>query len=71
MRKLELTFDHCGEIEEGDEYHYRLPKGWYSLGYHCQTYLSYDDWRILHPFYSWECLMSEIKVTGKEPPARA
>ena len=66
MRRLELICDNCGKIAKGNEYHYGLPKGWYVVGYHCQTYLAYDDWRVMGHFCSWECLSEKIKITGKE-----
>lgn len=62
MRKLELTCDFCGKTENGDEYHYGLPKGWYILGYHCQRYC-YDDWRVTHHFCSLDCMDKAIKVS--------
>jgi len=61
-RKLELTCDYCGKTAKGDEYHYGLPKGWYVLGFHCQSYLAYDDWRITHHFCSSECMDKAVKV---------
>ena len=69
MKIQELMCDHCGKRAKGDEYHYRLPKGWYILVYHCQTYLAWDDWRVMHHFCSWECLSAEVKVTGQEKTA--
>jgi hypothetical protein len=61
-----LKCDNCGKIKEGDEYHYGLPKGWYIVGYHCQRYAAYDDWRALKHFCSWECMIQKIKADGKE-----
>ncbi len=69
MERIELLCDHCGKTEKGDEHHYGLPKGWYILGYHCQSWCAPDDWRVKHHFCSWECLSAEIKVTGKEKSA--
>ncbi len=62
MRTLELTCDNCGKKAKGDEYHYGLPKGWYVLAYHCQSYLAHDDWRVTHHFCSLECMTEAVKV---------
>lgn len=69
MKRLELICDNCDKVAKGDEYHFGLPKGWYIVGYHCQTYLAYDDWRVLGHFCSFGCLEAKLKITGKEKTA--
>jgi len=61
MNKVELICDTCGKVEKGTESHFDLPKGWYVLGYHCQTFLGYDDWRIIHHFCSLKCMNEHIR----------
>ncbi len=70
MKIQELVCDHCGKHEKGGEYHYGLPKDWYVIGYHCQSYLACDDWRIMYHFCCFDCLCAEIKVAGKEIRAK-
>ncbi len=62
MKKLELVCDTCGKAEKGDEHHYGLPKGWYVVGYHCQTFIAYDDWRVLGHFCTFACLLKKINI---------
>lgn len=66
MRRLELTCDNCGKTEKGDEYHYGLPKGWYVLGFHCQSFVAHDDWRVTHHFCSAECMDKAVHITKEE-----
>ncbi len=66
MRREDWVCDYCGKSEKGGEHHYGLPKGWYLLGYHGQSYLAYDDWRAPHQFCSLDCLFKAVKVT-REP----
>ena len=59
--KQELICDYCGKIAKGEENHYSLPKGWYLLGYHSQTFLV-DDWRATHHFCSRDCLDKAVVI---------
>ena len=63
MKREELVCDGCGLVETGDEIHFRLPKGWYVVGYHCQTFVAPDDWRVSHHFCSPECMNKIMDVT--------
>jgi len=63
MRKLELICDSCGKTAKGDEEHCNLPEGWYIVGYHAQSFVAYDDWRVTHHFCSSECLNKVMDVT--------
>ncbi len=65
MKKLELICDNCGKTAKGDEHHYGLPKGWYVLGYHGQTYLAADDWRITCHFCCLKCMDEAVKVLSQ------
>lgn len=65
----DLKCDCCGITAHGKEYHYGLPRGWYIVGYHCQSYLAYDDWRVMYHFCSGECLDKTLGITGKEKKA--
>jgi len=56
MKKQELVCDGCGKTSEGDAQHFKLPKGWYVLGFHAQSFVAPDDWRVTHHFCSSECL---------------
>jgi len=62
MRKLELICDYCGKKAKGEEHHYGLPKGWVVLGFHSQTFIAYDDWRIIYHFCSSECMNKMLNV---------
>ena len=64
MKTLELTCDYCGKTEKGDESHFDLPKGWYLVGYHCQTYAGYDDWRVKFHFCSLNCMNNAVTVVS-------
>ena len=56
MKKQELVCDGCGKTAKGDEQHFKLPKGWYVMGFHAQSFVAPDDWRVTHHFCSSECL---------------
>ena len=68
MLKRELICDYCGKVGVGDEHHFSLPGGWYVIGYHAQSFVAHDDWRITHHFCSFKCLDKAIKITTKESP---
>jgi hypothetical protein len=69
MKRLELICDHCGKVGKGDDNHFSLPKGWYLLGFHCQTFLAPDEWRVTNHFCCTECLnlfMMHIFISKSE-----
>lgn len=68
--KHEVICDYCGKREDGEEYHYGLPKGWYVLVYHSQSFVAVDDWRITHHFCSKECMLKAIKVESMRATRR-
>ena len=63
MRKQEIICDGCGKTAKGDEHHFALPKGWFVVGFHSQTFVAYDDWRVIHHFCSSECMDKVMNVT--------
>ncbi len=65
MEKIELICDGCGKIAKGKENHFGLPKGWVVVGFHSQTFVGYDDWRVTHHFCSFECMNKIMDVTIK------
>lgn len=67
MRRLELICDGCGKVAGGDESHFRLPKVWYIVGFHCQTFVGHDDWRVIYHFCSSECMDKVMNVLSRRP----
>jgi len=62
VKKEELICDYCGKVSKGDEHHFNLPKGWFVLGFHCQSFVAPEEWRVTHHFCSSECLNSGVRV---------
>lgn len=63
MKIVELMCDYCEKRAKGDDCHFNLPKGWFVLGFHSQSFVAADDWRVTHHFCSSECLDRAIKIT--------
>jgi len=68
MKVEELVCDNCGKKAKGDEHHFRLPKGWSVVGFHSQSFVAYDDWRVTHHFCSAECMNTIMDVTINPKP---
>ena len=62
MKKQELICDYCGKVSKGDDHHFSLPAGWYVLGFHGQSFVAPDDWRVINHFCSSECFNSGVRV---------